>query len=353
MGTAKAIQLESLRGQLTAAQRDVINAVWAHHLDQNRWMPRSLLHERLQPAAVGAAIQPLLGAILLPCEEDGEELYRLTFLGVLLTDQGPESEELLARYLEYIRDRVRRDPRVEWVTSHEVEAALGLSPERSRFLQRLIRLSHWWGGGGGFAEREWTVGVPVDVDDLMPRTDLRAYIQDHVTSHFLPEASRGIAKPLAAPPAPRSVFWFIEDAALSRQLAMDWHEAQEVYQVRCWKSCVLLAGGILEGMLLNALARGKPAASRPADRKTRPAPRPSDRWPLAKLLEAAVRRRILAVGTLVLGPALQEYGTLAHPKRQIGQGLAMTRDDADHALKTVRKCVRLLAARKRGKAARA
>jgi len=78
----------------------------------------------------------------------------LTFLGVLLTDQGEESEGLLVRYLEYVRDRCKTDPSLEWVRSQEVEAALGLTAPRSRLLRQLIRLSHWWGGGSGFGDQE-------------------------------------------------------------------------------------------------------------------------------------------------------------------------------------------------------
>jgi hypothetical protein len=260
-------------------------------------------------------------------EDDGEEYYRLTFLGVLLTDQGEKSEQLLAGYLEYVRKRYEDNPRLEWVGSQEVEAALNLTADRSYLLRQLIRLSHWWGGGSGFGDQEWAVGVPIDVDEIPLGADLRGYIRQHVLTHFRPPMS-------PAPPAtPRQEFWFIEDPALRRQLATDWREAQDVYQVRGWKSCVILCGGILEAMLLAVLAQ---EGHTPAGPETQPLP---------ALVEAARARGILSAGTPLLGPAFREFRNLIPPGLASGGRLEVTRDEAESALTAVRTCLRQMAAR--------
>jgi hypothetical protein len=221
---------------------------------------------------------------------------------------------------------VRADPRLEWVGSRDVEAALRLTPERSRQLRQLIRLSHWWGGGSGFGQREWTVGVPLDLDDL-PEHDVAAYGRQHVVTHFLPAApGQGLTiRPVAPPAPPRSAFSFLADAALAERLAADWHEAQDVCQVRGWKSCVLLCGGILEATLQRMLcANGvrEPAAG------------------LSALIQAA-RGAGLLQDAPPLPRLVQSYATLLGPACVT----PVTREDAEAALQAVRMCLRSLTPR--------
>ncbi len=320
------VELETLRKRLTGEQRTILNAIWSHFRDHTQWVPRRLLHQRFGKPAVQACLEQLGDGIIREFEDEGKHWYRLTFLGVLMTEQGEESEGLLARYLEYVRKRSKSDPTLEWVGSQEVEAALGLTVERSRLLRQLIRLSHWWGGGSGFGDQEWTVGVPIDVDDLPSEPDLCGYIRGHVLMHF----------PTGTPPTgietPRGEFWFVADPDLQRQLTLDWHEAQDVYQVRGWKSCVILCGAILERLLLDALS-GEGDASAETGRPD-----------LAALVEAARDRGILGSGTPPLGHALREFRQLIHPGRQARQRVEATRDEAEAALIVVRMCLRQFAA---------
>jgi nucleotide-binding universal stress UspA family protein len=111
-------------------------------------------------------------------------------------------------------------------------------------------------------------------------------------------------------------------------LAQDWHEAQDVYQVQGWKSCVLLCGRILEAIILDAL-------SREAD---------ADRRELAHLVEAATAQGILRTGTPYLGPALREFRRLIHPGRPKAERIEVTRDEAEAALIAVRMSLRQLGA---------
>jgi hypothetical protein len=318
--------LDSLRRRLTDDQRAIIGVVWNHYRDQGEWIPCRVLHHKVGKATVLACLGQLGANVICGMEDDGEEYYRLTFLGVLLTAQGEESEQLLAQYLEYVCNRVNDDPRLEWVGSQEVEAALKLTKDRSQLLRQLLRLSHWWGGGSGFGDQEWTVGIPIDVDEIPLDPDLRGYVRQHVLTHFHPQKS-------PAPAAkPRREFWFIEDPTLQQELTTDWREAQDVYQVRGWKSCVVLCGGILESVLLAVLPR-----------KCQPPVEPSSQG-LAALLEAARVRGILVAGIPPLGLALREFRDLIRPGVVPGGKLQLTRDDAEAALVAVRMCLRQISA---------
>lgn len=329
MAEVPATDLDALRRRLSAPQRDFVSALWTFYRDHNQWVPSRIAHQHFGKAAVQAHLAALGSSLVQACRDGVKDYYRLTFLGMLLTDQGVGAEELLVRYLEYVRDRHRSDPRVEWVGSQEVETALRLSAAQSRLLRQLIRLSHWWGGGSAFGEREWTVGVPVDVDELAAEADLRHYVREHVLKHFPiephPPTARGQGE------APAGAFWFVEDGALRERLAADWHEAQDVCHVLGWKSCVILCGGILEALLADALAR----AGSPAERR-----RPL----LGGLVTAATERQILTKETLRPSPTLLAYRGLIGLSHRPRKAAAPDRTEAEAALDTVRSCLRQLAA---------
>lgn len=329
MGQSPAADLDVLRRRLTPPERAFLDTLWTFYCDHNRWVPARLLHQHLGAAAAQAHLVSLGDGVVQTYREAGKPYYRLTFLGVLLAGQGEESETLLVRYLEYVRDRYRADPTVEWVGSQDVEAVLHLGADQSRLLQRLIRLSHWWGGGSAFGDRDWTVGVPIDVDELLAEADLSRYLREHVLRHF-PVAAQARAAP-AENGASGGAFWFVEDARLRERLASDWHEAQDVCHVLGWKSCVVLCGGILEALLADALKRAGVGTGR-------------GRASLTPLVVAATKGRLLADGSLKIGSALAAFPALVRSARSSRAAAPLTRNEAEAALEAVRGCLRQLAA---------
>lgn len=329
MTSSAPTDLDALRRRLSAPQRDFVSALWGFYRDHNQWVPSRIAHQHFGKDAVQAHLAALGPSLVQACRDEGKDYYRLTFLGMLLTDQGVGAEDLLVRYLEYVRDRHGSDPGVEWVSSQEVETALRLSAAQSRLLRQLIRLSHWWGGGSAFREREWTVGVPVDVDELAAETDLRQYVQEHVLKHF-PIAS-GSSAPRGQGDASGGAFWFVENVALRERLAADWHEAQDVCHVLGWKSCVILCGGILEALLADALARAGMSAAR-------------RRLLLGGLVTAAVQRHLLKKDTLRLSRTLLAFRGLIGSGPRQRDAAALNRTEAEAALEAVRSGLRQLAA---------
>ena len=318
--------LDTIRRRISDDQHAILNEIWGTFRDQNQWISRGALDERFGHSLVRACLEQLGGNIVRTIEEDAEERCQVTFLGVLLCSQGIEAEQILARYLDYVRDRCRSDPALEWVGSQEVEAALGLTPARSRLLRQLIRLSHWWWGGSGFGNQDWTVGVPVDVDDLPSGADLPAYIREHVLAHLNPSA------PGEAAQRPPGEFWFDSNPDLARQLTRDWLEAQDVYQAHAWRSCVVLCGGILEALLLDALlSRGH-------------APPESVRPDLGEMADAARACGVLRAETLPMSQSLRRFQDLMRPGLPAHPRAEVAKDEAQAALNAVRVCIRQMAA---------
>ena len=309
--------LSDMRAGLTVPQRELIDAIWLHFRTHNEWPSRRVLRERLGEGLIEAECQAL-GVRVVRTLAD-EDTFRLTFLGVLLSGDGERSERLLVRYLEYVRDRYRDDSSLDWVGSAEVGAALALSAEDSHLLRQLIRLSHWWGGGSSFGQRAWTIGLPVDVDDLVSAPDLESYVRTQVLAGRTIESRAGDTGPSG------SEFAFVPDGRLRDRLAADWHQAQDVCQVRAWKSCLILCGGILETLLTQPWTGADKLSGRNA---------------VDRLVALAEERGLFRSGSVQISPALRAYKTFLSPERSAR--FTLTRADADAALAAVRSCVKQL-----------
>lgn len=354
-------QLDNLRKRLTDDQRAILNAIWQHYCGQKeqrkeeRWILVRVLHHGFGKTAVRLALEKLGGSIVFEGRDNaGKDRYQLTFLGVLLTDQGEEAEQLLVRYLEYVRDRFVSDPEIDMIKSQEIEAALGLTAYQSRFLKQLIQLSSLWSRSATFDDEAWNAGVPHDVDEFPSIQDFRSYVRQHALKGFDPampiNGSERISYLLrrSQEDRPSDEFWFISNPDVQRQLAADWQEAQRVHQAKAWKSCVILCGGILEGMLLDVLRQDEQQAREVYQRLRKKPPPDLTGWYLVDLVDVAKETGILAKGTDHLSHAIREFRNLIHPGRQIREKVKLTEEEADIALSVVRICLRELAALRGG-----
>lgn len=353
MAESNVAELDDLRERLTGEQRVILNTIWHYYCERNQWIPVRVLHQKFGKALVLSALERLGGSIAFESRDASKERYQLTFLGVLLTGHSEEAEELLVRYVEYVRDRFLSDPETDIVTSQEVGTALGLTADRSRFLGRLISLGHFWGSGAGFGEQEWRVGLPNNVDELPSVRDFRAYVRARAVEVFDPAVPVGESQRMIyllsrrREQEPRGEFWFIRDARLEKLLAGDWEEAQQVHRGRAWKSCVLLCGGIVEGVLLDALGRDEQAARKVYDRLRRKSAPELDQWYLGDLVDVAEERGIFPKTAFHLTHGLRELRNLVHPGRQLRQTLEITEAEGNIALEVVRICLRELGGRQR------
>jgi hypothetical protein len=87
--------LNSLRGQLDNIQQAVLNKIWMYYQERNDWVITRELYKIFGKDVARAALVKLGGSIVLETQNSGKKRFQLTFLGILLTDQGIESEELL------------------------------------------------------------------------------------------------------------------------------------------------------------------------------------------------------------------------------------------------------------------
>lgn len=341
------ITVDHLRSRLTDDQRAILDAIWDYyqeHVKDKRWISTRRLHQAFRREVVFAAFRGLGGSVV---REDGygpDAHYSLSFLGVLLANRGAEAEDLLVRYLEYVRQRFGADPDISGVDGVDVESALNITKDESRFLRDLIDWGHFVGGSSSFGE-SWRAGVPNDVDELpQDAQELRAYVHNRALERFDPNLPFEQNKRDSYVPdrerreEPRSPFWFITDPKLRQQLTEDWQEAENVYKVEAWKSYVILCGGILEGMLLDALGRDAERARA----KYKGKKRSLNMWSLDELVNTANAIGILEGSDLHLSRALQEYRNLVHPGRQVRKKIIVGEDQATVARVAVRSVLQAL-----------
>jgi len=354
------MDLHSLRASLTEEQRRLLDAIWKYHRDtghRRQWIPTRVLHSHEGKSRVRALLSQIGGTIVWDDEDPSGSHYQLTLLGVLLTSDGQEIEDLLARYLSFLRKRFVEDPEFQLIESREVQTDLGLSDEQTSLLGEALYLGAgtFWGVGFGVGEKDWRVGPPPTIDDLPEISDLHWYVREQAITGFDPTVpiearQRGSylytkqveqAKAEQVEPS-ASEFWSVVDPVLRAQLEADWHEAQLVYEVKAWKACLVLCGGIVEGLLFD-VCRRRESEARLEHEKLHRRSRRLDRWGLDDLITVAQAMGVVEPSAFHLSHALREYRNLVHPAKQTAQGITVAEDEAAIAINIVRVLLRNLA----------
>lgn len=336
--------LAGLGKTITKNQREIINAIWKYYREHQEWIPTRILHHDMKKEFVMSAVEPLGGSIIFKSQAGAKECYELTLLGVLLSDYGPEAEKLLVGYLGYIRNQYLENAMVEKVTAEEVQQSLQLIDEQVELLGLLISLGYFHGGNVSSGKR-WECRVPKDIDDLPAVADFRGYVQKRALRDYDPkepiEPNDRLRYSLSKGPKQQETeFNFIQDPLLRDQLEKDWDEVQRVRGVKAWKSCVILCGGILEGMLLDVLKRDQQRA-RSAHQKRKGKEVPDlDQWDLVDLVNVAKDLGMLSKSAEYLGHGLREFRNLIHPGKQVREKVGLTQEEAEIAYNVVKVCLR-------------
>jgi len=138
-----------------------LNIIWKHRLDHGQWIGRRQLHDfylcRGMPD-IRSRMEHLGGCIVFDFREGDRECYRLTFLGVLLTADGPAIEMLLVRHLESLKGGVT--------------AAVEMTPAETAVLSRVLDVADWRAGAA--------------LADLLATSDVRAHVESRALASYDP-----------------------------------------------------------------------------------------------------------------------------------------------------------------------
>ena len=146
-----------------------LNIIWQHLLDHGQWIARQELHE----ACLRSRMEHLGGSIVRDARDGERECYRLTFLGVLLTADGPAIELLLVRYLEWLKGRRRTQASLGSVSRDEVTVGLSITPAETALLWRVLDVAEWRAGPA--------------LETVLAAPDLAAHVESRALDAYDPE----------------------------------------------------------------------------------------------------------------------------------------------------------------------
>ncbi len=339
--------LDELRERIAPDERQLLSAIWRRYCEQRSGMPCRVLHLKFRELPVREILERF-GRNVVVTSWESEECYRLTFLGILITEDGSAVEGLVIRYLDYVKEQCLSDPEFSLVRSQELEEALALTTSESRTLLNLLGLSGLQGSGGS-SQEGWTTTIPTEIERLVKGETAKRFIRDRLVKDYrlglpMSEAAQwanftGFAVETLEP----EEFSFVKNPKLRDRIEADWSEVWRVRQAKAWKSCLFLCGGILEGMLLDVLTVRANDARASYQRLLQRAAPGLERWDLVDLVNVAEDLGVLSRGMIHLSHALREYRNLIHPGRQLRDETEVTEDEAEIAFNVVRVCRRLLA----------
>lgn len=127
-------------------------------------------------------------------------------------------------------------------------------------------------------------------------------------------------------------FSFVGNPKLKAIIERDYEEIQKAFIANCWKSVLILCGGVIEAILTDLLIVNEAAAI-----AAESAPRIKDitRWDFSKLIDVAVELKLVSLGVQKLSHPLREYRNLVHPSNEIRKQLSFNAEEAKIAIEVL------------------
>jgi hypothetical protein len=141
-----------------------------------------------------------------------------------------------------------------------------------------------------------------------------------------------IDQPVGSPITEEKEFLFIENIDLRQIVQRDYIELQKAYIASCWKSVLLLSGGLIEAVLLDLLQLKQEDI-----KECRSKPDESDitKWDLNSLIRVSVELKLISDGVEKLSHPIREYRNLIHPGNELRKKLRYGPEEAKIAVEVV------------------
>jgi hypothetical protein len=146
---------------------------------------------------------------------------------------------------------------------------------------------------------------------------------------------------VSIPAMPKVNFSCVKSVKLRKIAERDWDECRRALNAECWKSVLILSGGILETVLLSLLMRRrKKARATVAGSKANP---DITKWTLGKIIEVTIELGLLKPAISMLPSAMKDYRNLAHPGDEIREQIHFSEAEAKAAFHTLQSILNLSA----------
>jgi hypothetical protein len=158
-----------------------------------------------------------------------------------------------------------------------------------------------------------------------------AWIAERLPPQVEPETPQAaLQAPGPQPPPSGADFSFVKNYRLRRIAERDYSELHNVRSIQAVKSRLVLAGGLIEALLLDALQSHEPGARRcPGAAKWRE--KDLDEWPLPTLIDVAVELELIGATTRKFSDAVRDLRNLVHPGKEIRENFSFGQEEANIA----------------------
>jgi hypothetical protein len=129
-----------------------------------------------------------------------------------------------------------------------------------------------------------------------------------------------------APAVPDANLGCIKSKSLRNIAERDWKECSLALDAGCWKSVLILSGGILEAIVLSKLLRRRSKAVK-AKAATGGSPDPNS-WTLGKMIAVAKELDLFGPAIDMLPAPMKDYRNLAHPGYEVRKKLSISEKSA-------------------------
>ena len=165
------------------------------------------------------------------------------------------------------------------------------------------------------------------------RGGLMNYLQQKVTFRDLrTDSTLGSGPAATVMDGATREFTFIREQRLRELVERDYREVDRANSTRCWKSVIILSGGIIEAILLDLLTSDPRALMAKAAPKKKP---DINSWDLKDLIDVSVELRLVGQGIEKLSHPLREYRNLVHPGNEIRNKLVFGEPEARIAIEVL------------------
>ncbi|MEA2205716.1 MAG: hypothetical protein QOE77_2492 [Blastocatellia bacterium] len=268
----------------------------------------------------------------------------LTLLGVLHINPNTDLVEKTDQVIRYIRGSIKREPNIRSLTAEAISEDLGLaSSEVEIVLGFLTDFNNHFFQGSTQSPSLGCTSLTID-SEYVKKNYLRykgiyAAIQQYFESNEPARVEGHQILPLRYPlrylydspvtslPVETLDFSFVVNPELLRIIERDYAELVALNPSEHTKSCLILAGGIIEALLLDALVTSEYWTQEDA----------STRY-LKEMIHPAIKIGIIRHDKLT--NVLRIFRNLVHPAREIRDKLSFDESDAKHAVTSVGVIVR-------------
>ena len=130
--------------------------------------------------------------------------------------------------------------------------------------------------------------------------------------------------------SPAVSFECIKSKPLRQIAERDWRECWIAFNAGCWKSVLILSGGILEAIVLSKLSRRR---SKALKAKAAAGGKPElDSWTLGKMIAVGKELELFGPSIDMLPSPMKDYRNLAHPGHEIRGRLSISENSARASL---------------------